>query len=379
MSEKKQKRFKLKNWIWNIVLIIALGCFIWAVGRLLVKIDNPDAEMGDIFGYTISIIETDSMYPTIVPGGMAIGKKEEFSSIQTGDIIAYTLPEGKLNTHRVIGVSEMYGYVYTKGDNSAVQDNINIDSNIYKYKVVKIFNWVSELKTTDGKIKYLVIPGAILVLFIILIVVVVSAIKKRFRKKKESADQWYGETGYVPEIQSIYEVPGYEQQFEVAQQPVYIQQAIEQPIEQIQQPVIEQPIEQIQQPVIQQPIEQIQQPVVQPPIAQVQQPAIQQPIVQVQQPMVQPQVMQQDQVMYQQMAQTQPNSIASLMDQLPQSGYETPVQQAVQQPIQQPGVSDWREDIFKDIDLDDIDLDDIDLSDIDLSDISLDDLDNLDF
>ena len=372
MSEKKRKRSRLKNWIWNSILILALGCFVLSGYMVFTKINNPDADLGDFFGYTIAIVKTDSMVPTIVPGAMTIGQKVDFSAVQTGDIIAYSLPDGQLNTHRVIGVSE--NYIYTKGDNLAAPDGLNIDRETYQYKVVNIINEMAELKTTDGIIKYLVIPGAILVLLIILIVVVVSALKKRRRRKQAlwSNDEDESEIEHVDQSQVMYAMPV--QQFEQIQPVQQFEQV--QPVQQFEQVQPVQQFEQVQ-PVQQfeqvQPVQQFEQ--VQPvqrfeQVQPVQQFEQVQPVQQFEQ--VQPQVMQQERVMYQQEA--QPNSIASLMEQLPQQAQQMqqqqvqPIQQ-FQQPIQQASEPNWRDEIFKDVDF----------GDIDLSDISLDDLDDFNF
>ena len=86
---------------------------------------------------------SDSMYPTILPGDLLIIEKSEINDVKIGDIIAFnTHAEGvDVLVRRVIeastGANGMYG-VDTKGDDEEFHDPWTIYSDEYIGKVIEI-------------------------------------------------------------------------------------------------------------------------------------------------------------------------------------------------------------------------------------------------
>lgn len=73
-----------------------------------------------VFGYSYGVVETNSMYPMIVPGDFVLIQKQSFSEYNIGDVIAYTSVENVTIIHQIIS-KVSYG-VETKGINNANSD-----------------------------------------------------------------------------------------------------------------------------------------------------------------------------------------------------------------------------------------------------------------
>ena|GEM_PF-430661 len=83
---------------------------------------NPDV-VPDFFGVKPLVVVSGSMEPTIMTNDIVFAREVEPSSLKEGDIIAF-LQEGKIITHRIIGLNEQDGKpsFTTQGDweNAAV-------------------------------------------------------------------------------------------------------------------------------------------------------------------------------------------------------------------------------------------------------------------
>lgn len=74
-------------------------------------------------GAQLLCVQSDSMVPTFSKGALLVVRPVEFSDIQPGDIVTYTLDShGTLVTHRVTEVNRLSGSVTTKGDANDVTD-----------------------------------------------------------------------------------------------------------------------------------------------------------------------------------------------------------------------------------------------------------------
>ena len=84
-------------------------------------------------GFKILYVQTGSMSPTVEPGDIIIIKSSKRYNI--GEIITYE-EEGQLITHRII--EELENGYYTKGDANNAKDDIVVQENQIKGKVIKI-------------------------------------------------------------------------------------------------------------------------------------------------------------------------------------------------------------------------------------------------
>lgn len=184
MSEKERKRMKTSNLILNIVLFLAFVLFIWVGNSFVQKLKNPEAEAVTIFGYVPMVVLSDSMYPAILPGALVIGQQVDVESIQTGDVITFN-QSGKRNTHRVTNVSEQY--IYTKGDNTTIPDGPLTKDN-FRYKIVLVGNWAAQLRTIDGIIKYVVLPITGLIMLMVFLSILGFHAKKRKKLKTQATE-----------------------------------------------------------------------------------------------------------------------------------------------------------------------------------------------
>lgn len=174
------RKDKIKNLVLNILIIITAIILVCTVIFTIVKMNNPTSDPGEetFFGLKPIIIESDSMEPTIMTGGLVIGQKVDFNTLQEGDIITFEMMNGlEKNTHRVYRIAN--GQVYTKGDNAQQADINPITSDTFLYKIISIQNWVSELGTSQGILQYIVLPIVVLALIIVFVLLLIVAIKKR--------------------------------------------------------------------------------------------------------------------------------------------------------------------------------------------------------
>ena len=159
-----------------VLLPLTIIMFLAVVLITIGKISNPDDST--IFGYKPILIQSGSMEPTINTNALVIGKKVEFKDLQIGDIITYEMADGELNTHRIISAVAGFDLFYTKGDNLLNPDMLDITPENYRYKIVNVFNWVSELRTAQGVLMYIILPIFGLVGLIVVIVFAVRFIRK---------------------------------------------------------------------------------------------------------------------------------------------------------------------------------------------------------
>jgi signal peptidase len=102
------------------VLIVII--FIVSLLVIIANVAREKDEEPNLFGYTFSAVQSDSMTPTFKKGDMVIGKMPtKDTEIKVGDIISFYQIENNLriiNTHRVIEVQDVGGskIYYTMGD-----------------------------------------------------------------------------------------------------------------------------------------------------------------------------------------------------------------------------------------------------------------------
>lgn len=94
-------------------------------------------EMISLFGYTYSVVPTDSMEPEIMVGDSVIAKKVDFEELEIGNDIIYHYVTDKIDifiVHRII--REEDGGFITQGINNNSEDDVLVTEDNYVAKVV---------------------------------------------------------------------------------------------------------------------------------------------------------------------------------------------------------------------------------------------------
>jgi signal peptidase len=128
----------------------------------------------DVFGYFPLVVLSDSMYPVIQSGDLAIYQKKPADGIAVGDVVAYYDPTDSnrqsIVTHRITGTVDEEGTLKftTKGDanNSDDQTPVPYDDivGVYRNRISGMGNVALFLQTTKGMLICIVIPLFLIVL-----------------------------------------------------------------------------------------------------------------------------------------------------------------------------------------------------------------------
>lgn len=126
---------KIYQWIVSglIVLFFSLTIYVLVAGTIAMK----NKEMISLFGYTYSVVPTDSMEPEIMVGDSVIAKKVDFEELEIGNDIIYHYVTDKLDifiVHRII--REENGGFITQGINNNSEDDVLVTEDNYVAKVV---------------------------------------------------------------------------------------------------------------------------------------------------------------------------------------------------------------------------------------------------
>lgn len=126
---------KIYQWIVSglIVLFFSLTIYVLVAGTIAMK----NKEMISLFGYTYSVVPTDSMEPEIMVGDSVIAKKVDFEELEIGNDIIYHYVTDKLDifiVHRII--REEDGGFITQGINNNSEDDVLVTEDNYVAKVV---------------------------------------------------------------------------------------------------------------------------------------------------------------------------------------------------------------------------------------------------
>lgn len=162
------------NTVINVILVIAI--IIAAFCTYTSYISTSGNGVPNIFGVRILSIQTESMYPTLMPGDMIFDVPvKDTSELEIGDVITYwTVIDGErvLNTHRISEIYDGGSYLIfeTKGDNNTVADALTVHESeiIGQWNGAKIgglgkvFDY---LQTSTGFLIVVVIPVALFFIF----------------------------------------------------------------------------------------------------------------------------------------------------------------------------------------------------------------------
>lgn len=173
VAEEESKGKRILNTVVNVILVIAIA--LAAVCTYASYVSTSGNGVPNIFGVRIFSIQTESMYPTLLPGDLIFdtGVKEA-TELRKDDIITYwTVINGErvLNTHRIHEIYDGGGYLIfsTKGDNNTSADPLTVhESEIvgkYSFRVPGVGKVFDYLQTSTGFLIVIVIPVFLFFLF----------------------------------------------------------------------------------------------------------------------------------------------------------------------------------------------------------------------
>lgn len=165
---------KIARIIVNVILVAAI--ILAAICTYTSYVSTSGNGVPSILGVRVFSIQTDSMYPTLLPGDLIFGKGvKDTSELRKGDIITYwTVINGErvLNTHRIDEIYDGGGYLIfaTKGDNNTAVDALTVHESeiVAQYTEIrigslgKVFDY---LQTSRGFLIVVVIPVFIFFLY----------------------------------------------------------------------------------------------------------------------------------------------------------------------------------------------------------------------
>ena len=171
--EEESLSKRILNGVVNTVLVIAIA--LAAVCTYVSFVSSSGNGVPSIFGIRLFSIQTESMYPTLLPGDLIfdVGVKDP-GELRNGDIITYwTVINGErvLNTHRIHEIYDGGGYLIfaTKGDNNTIADPLTVhESEIvgkYAFRVSGLGKVFDYLQDSTGFLVVVVIPVFIFFLF----------------------------------------------------------------------------------------------------------------------------------------------------------------------------------------------------------------------
>ena len=164
---------RILNTVVNALLVVAIA--LAAVCTYVSFVSTSGNGVPSIFGIRMFSIQTQSMYPTLMPGDLIfdVGVKDA-GELRNGDIITYwTVINGErvLNTHRIHEIYDGGGYLIfaTKGDNNTIADALTVhESEIvgkYSFRVAGVGKVFDYLQTSTGFLIVVVIPVFLFFLF----------------------------------------------------------------------------------------------------------------------------------------------------------------------------------------------------------------------
>lgn len=191
MNDAKQN--KKKKFHFGIGSIITVSIFALCVLLMVVNlIAMKSNKLVYYFGYSYSVVPTESMDPTIKVDDMVLIKNKKYEDIKVGvddgDIIVYFNSNyGIFVIHRAIGYFDD-GSIMTKGDNNATSDTTHVTEDLYRGTAVK---WgeclgLGRLVNSGRNIIFVVI---IFVLCYFMITEIINVFKAMLKKTEEKMKQ----------------------------------------------------------------------------------------------------------------------------------------------------------------------------------------------
>lgn len=169
MKKRKMKKiFKLIKGVFNVMLVIALACFVLAV--CLQRFSNNKISF---MNYRLFTVVTGSMVPKYNIGDVLISKTVEPETIKVGDTVSYLGAEGNFNgkivTHEVINIekNEIGELLFhTKGIANLVQDPVVNQNQLYGkivYKASLLSFIYKTISTKLGMLLCVILPLMVII------------------------------------------------------------------------------------------------------------------------------------------------------------------------------------------------------------------------
>ena len=171
--EEESKAKRIVNAVINALLVLAIA--LAAMCTYVSYVSTSGNGVPSIFGVRMFSIQTESMYPTLMPGDLIfdVGVKDA-GELRKDDIITYwTVINGErvLNTHRIHEIYDGGGYLIfaTKGDNNTIADPLTVhESEVvgkYSFRIAGLGKIFDYLQTSTGFLIVIVIPVFLFFLF----------------------------------------------------------------------------------------------------------------------------------------------------------------------------------------------------------------------
>ena len=171
--EEVSKGRKILNTVVNVVLVLAI--VLAAMSTYVSFVSTSGNGVPSIFGIRMFSIQTDSMYPVLMPGDLIFDTAvKDPDTLEKGDIITYwTIINGErvLNTHTIHEIYDGGGYriFATKGENNTAADALTVhESEIvgkYSFRVSGLGKVFDYLQTSTGFLIVVVVPVFVFFLY----------------------------------------------------------------------------------------------------------------------------------------------------------------------------------------------------------------------
>ena len=171
--EQESTAKRILNGVVNALLVIAIA--LAALCTYTSYVSTSGNGVPSVFGIRMFSIQTESMYPTLLPGDLIFDTAvKDSSELRKGDIITYwTVINGErvLNTHRIEQIYDGGGYLIfsTKGDNNTIADPLTVhESEVvgkYAFRIESLGKFFDYLQTSTGFLIVVVVPVFLFFLF----------------------------------------------------------------------------------------------------------------------------------------------------------------------------------------------------------------------
>ena len=162
----ENKGRKIANTVINVVLVVAI--VLAALCTYVSFVSTSGNGVPNILGTAFFSVQTDSMYPTLLPGDLVVAKTvKDPGALRKGDIITYwTVINGErvLNTHTIHEIYDGGGHCIfrTKGDDNTTVDPVTVhESEVvgqYVFRIPGLGKVFDYLQTSTGFLLIIVLP-----------------------------------------------------------------------------------------------------------------------------------------------------------------------------------------------------------------------------
>lgn len=172
--EEESKGKRILNTVVNVILVIAI--VVAALCTYVSYVNTSGNGVPSIFGIRMFSIQTESMYPVLLPGDLIFDTAvEDPGELRQGDIITYwTVINGErvLNTHTIVGIYDGDGFLIfeTKGEKNSAVDALTVHESeiVGKYSGVRVANMgkvFDYLQSPEGFFVVIVVPVFLFFIF----------------------------------------------------------------------------------------------------------------------------------------------------------------------------------------------------------------------